>query len=68
MPLKINNQIIEQVSTFKYLGVTNTIDEKLHCSDHMNNTKSKAKNKQKTKKNTLLCQKIGSVYVRPNSH
>ena len=32
MPLKINNQIIELVSTYKYLGVT--IDEKIHWSDH----------------------------------
>ena len=30
----------EQVSTYKYLGVT--IDEKLHWSDHINNIKSKA--------------------------
>ena len=40
MPLKINDQIIEEVSTNKYLG--DTIDEKLHWSDHMNNIKSKA--------------------------
>ena len=41
MPLKIDYQIIEQVSTYKYLGVT--IDEKLHSSGHMNNAESKAK-------------------------
>ena len=42
MPLKISYhyQIIEQVSTYKYLVVT--IDEKLHWSDHINNIKSKA--------------------------
>ena len=39
MPLKTNDQIIEQVSTNKYLGVT--IEEKL-SSDHINNIKSKA--------------------------
>ena len=44
MPLKINDQIIDQVcTTYKYLGIT--IDEKLHWSDHINNIKSKA-NKQ----------------------
>ena len=32
--LKINDQIIDQVCTYKYLGVT--IDEKLHWSDHIN--------------------------------
>ena len=32
IPLKINNQIIELVSMYKYLGVT--IDEKIHWSDH----------------------------------
>ena len=32
MPLQINNQIIELVSTYKYLGVA--IDEKIHWSDH----------------------------------
>ena len=41
MPLKINDQIIDQVCTYKYLGLT--IDEKLHWSDHINNIKSKAK-------------------------
>ena len=40
MPLKINDKIIEQVSTYKYLGVT--IGEKLHWSDHINNIKLKA--------------------------
>ena len=39
-PLKISGKIIEQVSTYKYLGVT--IDEKLHWSGHVNNIKSKA--------------------------
>ena len=39
MPLKINDKIIEQVSTYKYLGVT--IYEKLHWSDHINNIKFK---------------------------
>ena len=34
MPIKISDQIIEQVSTYKYLGVT--INEKLHWSDHIN--------------------------------
>ena len=41
MPLKINDQIIDQVCTYKHLGLT--IDEKLHWSDHINNIKSKAK-------------------------
>ena len=40
MPLKINDQIIDQVCTYKYLGVT--IDGKLHWSDTKNNIKSKA--------------------------
>ena len=40
MALKINDRIIEQVPTYKYLGVA--IDEKLHRSDHINNIKSKA--------------------------
>ena len=40
MPLKINNQIIDQVCTYKNLEVT--IDEKLHWSDHINNIKFKA--------------------------
>ena len=43
MSLKINDPMIDQVYTYKYLGVT--IDEKLHWSDHINNNKSKA-NKQ----------------------
>ena len=41
MPLKINDKIIEQVTTYTYIGVT--IDEKLHWSDHINNIKTKAK-------------------------
>ena len=40
MPLKINDQITEQVFTYKYPGVT--IVEKLHRSDHIKNIKSKA--------------------------
>ena len=40
MPLKINDQIIDQVCTYTYLEVT--IDEKLHWSDHINNIQSKA--------------------------
>ena len=40
MPLKINDQILEQVSTYKYHGVI--IDETLHWSDHINNVKFKA--------------------------
>ena len=40
MPLKINYQIIEQVSAYKYLEVT--INEKLHCSDPINIIQSKA--------------------------
>ena len=40
MTLKINDQIIDQVCTYKYLRVT--INEKLHWSDHINNIKSKA--------------------------
>ena len=40
MPLKIYDKIIEQISTYKYLGVT--IGEKLHWSDHLNNIKFKA--------------------------
>ena len=39
MPLKINDKIIDQVCTYKCLGIT--IDEKLHWSDHINNIKSK---------------------------
>ena len=38
MPLKIGDQIIDQVWTYKYLG----IEEKLHCSDHINNIRAKA--------------------------
>ena len=40
MPLKISDQIIDQVL---YLGFT--IDEKLHWSEHLNNIKSKAINR-----------------------
>ena len=40
MPLKFNDQIIEQVSTYKYLVVA--IDEKLKWSDHIDNINSKA--------------------------
>ena len=43
MPLKLNDKIVEQVFTYKYLGVT--IDEKLHWSDHINNIKSKGNNR-----------------------
>ena len=43
MHVKINDQIIEQVSTYKYLGVT--VDENLHWSDHINNIKFKANKK-----------------------
>ena len=51
MPLKNNDQIIEQVSLFKYL----TIDEKLHSSDHINNIKSKAN------KRLHLVRKLGQL-------
>ena len=40
MPLKINDQIIDQFCTYTYLGVT--IGEKLHWSDRINNIKSQA--------------------------
>ena len=40
MPIKISDQIIHQVCTYTYLGVT--IDEKLHWSDHINSIKTKA--------------------------
>ena len=53
MPLKINDQIIEQVSIYKYLEVT--IDEKLYWSDHINNIKSKA--------NSLFVKKLGQFKV-----
>ena len=53
MTLKINDQIIDQVSTFKYLGVT--VYEKLHWSDHINNIKSK------TTKRLCFIWEIGSV-------
>ena len=55
MPLKINDQIIDEVCTYKYLGIT--IDEKLHWSDHINNIKSKA--------NKRLCfvRKLGQCKV-----
>ena len=43
MPLKIDDQCLEQVSTYKYLVVT--IYEKLHWSGHINKINSKA-NKQ----------------------
>ena len=46
--LKINNQIIEQVSSHKYLGVT--VDEKLQQNDQINNITN----------NSILSQ-IGSV-------
>ena len=53
MPLKINDQIIEQVSTYTYLGVT--VDEKLPWSDNINNIKSKAS------KRLYFIWEIGSV-------
>ena len=53
MPLKINDQIIDQVCTYKYLGVT--IDEKLHWSDHINNIKSNA--------DSILSGKLGHFKV-----
>ena len=46
MPLKINDRIIAQISTYKYLGVT--IGEKLHWSDHINNIKSEANKRLET--------------------
>ena len=55
MPLKINDQIIGQVSTYICLGVT--IDEKLHCSDHINNIKSK------TNKRLYFVRKLGHFKV-----
>ena len=48
-------QIIDQVSTYKYLGVT--IDEKLHCSDHINKFKSKAN------KRLYFVRKLGQFKV-----
>ena len=55
MPLKINDQIIDQVCTYKYLGIT--IDEKLHWSDHINNIKSKAN------KRLYFVRKLGQFKV-----
>ena len=55
MPLKINDQIIDQVCTYKYLRVT--IDEKLHWSDHINNIKSKAN------KRLYFVRKLGQFKV-----
>ena len=55
MPLKINDQIIDQVCTYKYLGMT--IDETLHRSDHINNIKSEAN------KRLYFVRKLGQVKV-----
>ena len=55
MPLKINDQIIDQVCTYKYLEIT--IDEKLHWSDHINNIKSKAN------KRLYFVRKLGQFKV-----
>ena len=55
MPLKINDQIIDRVCTYKYLGIA--IDEKLHWSDHINNIKSKAN------KRLYLVRKLGHFKV-----
>ena len=55
MPLKINDQIIDQVCTYKYLGIT--IDEKLHWSDHINNIKSEAN------KRLYFVRKLGQFKV-----
>ena len=55
MPLKINDRIIQQVSTYTYLG--GTIDEKLHWSDHINNIKSKAN------KRLYFVRKLGQFKV-----
>ena len=55
MPLKINDQIIDQVCTYKYLGIT--IDKKLHWSDHINNIKSKAN------KRLYFVRKLGQFKV-----
>ena len=55
MPLKVNDPFIDQVSTYKYLGVT--IDEKLHWSDHINNIKYKAK------KRHYFVRKLGQFKV-----
>ena len=53
MPLKINDQMIDQVSIYKYLEVT--IDEKLYWSDHINNIKSRA--------NSIFVKKLGQFKV-----
>ena len=55
MPLKINDQIIDQVCTYKYLGVK--VDEKLHWSDHINNIRSKAN------KRLYFVRKLGQFKV-----
>ena len=55
MLLKINDQIIDQVCTCKYIGVP--IDEKLHWSDHINNIKSKAN------KRLYFVRKLGQFKV-----
>ena len=55
MPLKINDQIIDQVCTYKYLGIT--IDEKLHWSDDINNIKSEAN------KRLYFIRKLGQFKV-----
>ena len=55
MPIKINDQINDQICTYKYLGIT--IDEKLHWSDHINNIKSKAN------KRLYFVRKLGQFKV-----
>ena len=55
MPLKIKDQILDQVCTYKYLEIT--IDEKLHWSDHINNIKSK------TNKRLYCVRKLGQFKV-----
>ena len=52
---KINDQIIDQVCTYKYLGVT--IDEKQHWSHHIDNIKSKAN------KRLYFVRKLGQFKV-----
>ena len=54
-PLKINDHVIEQVSSYKYLGVT--IDDKLQWSEHINNIRSKAN------KRLYFVRKLGQFKV-----
>ena len=57
MPLKINDLIIEQVSTYKYLGVT--IDEELHWGDHKKKKKKKKLSVKQTNDSILSGKWVG---------